>query len=95
MREHSFIRDLIKTEAFGLYHMTCQGACSWYQFARLIFDSLNLKTPLEPCKVSDFPMPVKRPTYSVLDNARLNDIQLDQMPGWQDALRDFFKSENH
>ena len=54
----------------GLYHATNQGSCSWYEFARAIFDLGGLATPLArrpPCK--DFAAPVRRPFYSVLENA--------------------------
>ncbi len=73
----------------GLYHMTCEGACSWYEFARVIFDKLKLKTPLESCSFNDFPSPVKRPTYSVLENANLNKNEINIMRHWEDALISF------
>lgn len=85
---------LIGTEAYGLYHMTCEGEVSWYEFARTIFDTLQLKTPLYEASVKDFPLVVKRPFYSVLDNANLKKIGLNQMPGWKDALIGFLR-ENY
>lgn len=78
--------ELVNTESYGLYHMTCQGYCSWYEFACVIFEKLNLQTPLEPCSVSDFPVNVKRPTYSVLENQNLKSINLDNIISWEDAL---------
>lgn len=78
--------ELIQTDAFNLYHMTAQEAVSWYEFAKVIFEELNLRTPLESCTVDDFPSPVKRPTYSALENARLKHIALDHMSHWKDAL---------
>lgn len=77
---------LLESEEFGLYHMTCEDECSWYDFARVIFDELELKTPLEPCKVADFPSPVQRPFYSVLENAKLKKNDLNRMIHWKDAL---------
>ncbi|HZH94527.1 MAG TPA: dTDP-4-dehydrorhamnose reductase, partial [Flavisolibacter sp.] len=53
--------ELIKTDAFGLYHMSCEGAVSWYEFAKTIWDTLGLKTPLYASSVKDFPLVVKRP----------------------------------
>jgi dTDP-4-dehydrorhamnose reductase len=82
---------LAGTDAYGLYHMTCEGACSWYEFARVIFDTLQLKTPLRPCSVADFPSPVKRPFYSVLENAQLKAIGKNQMPFWKDALISYLR----
>ncbi|MBK9732969.1 MAG: dTDP-4-dehydrorhamnose reductase [Chitinophagaceae bacterium] len=86
--------SLIETEAYGLYHMTCEGEVSWYEFARTIFDTLQLKTPLFEASVKDFPLVVKRPFYSVLENQQLKKINLNQMPNWKDALIDFLK-ENY
>ena len=81
--------SLMQTEAYNLYHMTCNGQCSWYEFAKVIFRELKLNTPLESCLVSDFPMLVKRPTYSVLENGNLKNINLDTMAHWQQALVKF------
>jgi dTDP-4-dehydrorhamnose reductase len=78
--------DLLLTEAYDLYHMTAQEAVSWYRFAKVIFEELNLKTPLKPCTVADFPSPVKRPAYSALENGNLQKINLDQMNHWKEAL---------
>lgn len=83
---------LVQTEAYNLYHMTCQGQVSWYEFAKTIFDTLQLKTPLLEASVKDFPLVVKRPFYSVLENANLEKIGLNQMPGWKEALLVFLKN---
>jgi dTDP-4-dehydrorhamnose reductase len=81
--------SLIESEAYGLYHMTCEGQCSWYEFARAIWDILDLKTPLYAASVKDFPLVVKRPFYSVLDNAQLKKLGINQMPDWREALTEF------
>jgi dTDP-4-dehydrorhamnose reductase len=82
---------LIKTDAFGLYHMTCEGECSWYEFARVIWETLQLETPLYPASVKDFPLVVKRPFYSVLENMNLNRLGINRMPGWKESLVEFLK----
>jgi 2-polyprenyl-3-methyl-5-hydroxy-6-metoxy-1,4-benzoquinol methylase len=51
-----------------LFQMSCEGEVSWYEFARTIWDNCKLSTPLHPASVKDFPLVVKRPFYSVLDN---------------------------
>jgi len=84
---------LIKTEAFGLYHMSCEGEVSWYEFARVIWETLQLETPLYPASVKDFPLVVKRPFYSVLENRNLNSLGINEMPGWKEALRNFLETE--
>jgi dTDP-4-dehydrorhamnose reductase len=75
----------------GLYHATNQGSCSWYEFARLIFDLGGLTTPLRPTSVKEFAAPVKRPFYSVLDNAALRAAGLDRMRPWREALTDYMR----
>lgn len=80
---------LIETDAYDLYHMTCEGFCSWYEFTQVIFSTLNIKTPLIACSVNDFPQNVKRPFYSVLENRNLKDKKLNFMPFWKDELINF------
>jgi dTDP-4-dehydrorhamnose reductase len=85
---------LMDTEAYGLYHMTCEGYCSWFEFASIIFKELGIKTPLISCKSNEFPMTIKRPAYSVLENQNLKTVNLNQMVHWKDALISFLKSES-
>jgi dTDP-4-dehydrorhamnose reductase len=80
---------LIKTDAFGLYHMSCEGEVSWYEFARVIWETLHLETPLYPASVNDFPPVVKRPFYSVLENRNLRELGINYMPHWKKALVEF------
>jgi dTDP-4-dehydrorhamnose reductase len=84
--------DLIKTDAFGLYHMSCEGEVSWYGFAKAIWDILQLNTPLYPASVNDFPLVVKRPFYSVLENGGLKNIGINNMPNWKVALNNFLNT---
>lgn len=78
------INDLLQTEAYDVYHVTANGQCSWYEFARLIFDELNLQTPLEPTTSTLFAAPVRRPLYSVLENGNLKKLGMDNMAHWRD-----------
>jgi dTDP-4-dehydrorhamnose reductase len=83
------IRALALDGPPGLFHATAQGQCSWYEFARVVFDRLQLHTPLEPTTVAAFASPVRRPFYSVLDNAALRAAGLDCLRPWRDALEDY------
>ena len=85
--------SLIKTDHFGLYHMSCEGEVSWYEFAKVIWETLALKTPLTAASVKDFPSTVKRPLYSVLQNENLEKLGINQMPGWKEALVEFLKEQ--
>jgi dTDP-4-dehydrorhamnose reductase len=83
---------LIETEGFGLYHMTCEGYCSWFDFAGVIFKELGLKTPLISCTSDEFPSEIKRPSYSVLENHKLNSVNLNHMTHWKDALIKYIRT---
>ncbi|MGA8153377.1 MAG: dTDP-4-dehydrorhamnose reductase [Terriglobales bacterium] len=78
-------RQLISTERFGLYHLSSEGQCSWYDFARYIFECAAVDANLSPVKSSAFPSPVKRPANSVLSKAKLRGVGLS-IPLWKDAL---------
>jgi dTDP-4-dehydrorhamnose reductase len=78
-------RQLIHTGKFGLYHLSSEGECSWYEFTRYIFECAGIKANLTGCRTGDFPSPVKRPAYSVLSKAKLRRVGLS-IPSWQDAL---------
>ena len=85
--------DIIVSGGYGLFHLTCEGEGSWYDFARVIFDTLRLKIPLHPASVVDFPSPVKRPFYSVLENRRAKELNLAPMPHWKDSLVAFLRDQ--
>ena len=86
--------ELLGTDARGLMHLTCEGSCSWNEFARQIWDTLEIATPLGEATVADFPVPFRRPTYSVLANSRLQATGLRPMPHWRDALNDFLARQH-
>lgn len=85
------IRVIALEAAPGLYHATNHGQCSWYEFARAIWELGGLATPLHPTSVKEFAAPVKRPFYSVLENAALKAQGLDRMRPWRDALADYMR----
>jgi dTDP-4-dehydrorhamnose reductase len=89
------VARLIRTRHFGLYHITCQGGCSWYEFAQKIFALAGLKPDLRPANSSEFRTPARRPPYSVLDNARLRALGLDDLKHWSDALADYLTERQH
>ena len=73
--------------------MSCEGEVSWYEFAKVIWETLALKTPLTAASVKDFPSTVKRPLYSVLQNENLGKLGINQMPGWKEALVEFLTAQ--
>jgi len=89
------IAQLIKTDKYGIYHITSQGECSWYEFAQKIFKLTNTKVNCQPVSSDEFPTIAKRPCYSVLDNKHLKEIGLDKMSRWEDALEKYLKEKGH
>ncbi|HEV2350760.1 MAG TPA: dTDP-4-dehydrorhamnose reductase [Terriglobia bacterium] len=76
---------LIRTERFGLIHISSEGECSWYEFAKTIFELEKLEVDLAPVSTGQFPSTVKRPSYSVLLKERLNATGI-KTARWEDAL---------
>ena len=80
------LSGVIKSDAYGLYHVTAQGQCSWHQFAAEIFKLTNTQVKLSVADPDEFPSKVPRPKYSVLGNGALSEAGIDTMPAWQDGL---------
>jgi len=78
-------RKLILTGKYGLYHVSSEGQCSWYEFTRYIFECAGLNASLSPVSSSAFTSPVKRPANSVLSKAKLQAAGIS-IPSWKDAL---------
>jgi len=85
---------LLATDAYGTYHGTCQGQCSWYDFACEIFRQAGKNVKVLPVTTAEFPRPAKRPVYSVMDNYMLRMTIGDSMRAWQDALAEYLIEDN-
>jgi len=83
------ILRLIKSNRYGLYHITNAGDCTWYQFAAKIFELAGLKVDLSPTTSSEFKTVATRPAYSVLAKDALAKIGLPAMRPWEAALQDY------
>jgi dTDP-4-dehydrorhamnose reductase len=89
------IGELIHTEAYGLYHVTSAGQCSWYEYAAAIFRVLGLSPDFQPTTSASFPTRAARPPYSVLDNAALRKALGHDLRPWQEALRAYLAEKGH
>jgi len=87
------IVQLVKTEFYGIYHVTNKGSCSWYEFTMQILMLANLKTTVIPITSANYPQKARRPYFSVLDNYHLRLLCMDDMRPWQEALRDYMTSK--
>jgi len=89
------LKELLQTEAYGLYHITNSGQCSWYEFAGKIFEFLGMKPDFSPTTSADFGAKAKRPAYSVLAHERLKQLGLDDLRPWPEALEAYLKEKGH
>ena len=72
----------------GLYHYSNEGECTWYEFARTIAAySGNTECEINPCSSEEYPSPVRRPSYSVLDKTRIKKAFGMSVPHWTDSLK--------
>lgn len=80
----------------GIYHYSNLGVCSWYDFTQMIQQTANALCPsaeaqrhcdIRPCLSSQYPSPVKRPSYSVLDKTKIQEAFHLDIPYWTDSLR--------
>ena len=72
----------------GVYHYSNEGVCSWYDFTKMIAEIAgNTSCDIQPCHSDEFPSPVKRPAYSVLDKTKVKETFGIKVPYWTDSLR--------
>jgi len=86
---------LSRSQQFGLYHATAEGSCSWYEFAKAIFEITRTKVNLQIASSNEFPAKVPRPKYSVLENHELKKHGLNSFATWQDGLQSYLHSAGH
>ena len=73
----------------GIYHFSNEGVTSWYDFTKMIAEIAgNIDCVIRPCHSDEFPSPVRRPSYSVLDKTKIKDFYGIKIPYWTDSLKD-------
>ena len=86
------IYDIIENRKFegntGIYHYSNEGVCSWFDFTKLIAEIAgNTSCDIQPCHSNEFPSPVKRPAFSVLDKTTVKETFGIKVPYWTDSLK--------
>jgi dTDP-4-dehydrorhamnose reductase len=76
-------------EMLGVWHVTNSGECSWYEFARAIFEEAGVAADLSPVTAAEFGARARRPPFSVLASERLRAAGLRPLRHWREALRDY------
>jgi dTDP-4-dehydrorhamnose reductase len=87
------ILHIVDSGKYGIYHATCEGVTSWYEFAKTIFTMVKADVKLVPVTTEEYPAAIaKRPAYSVLENHKLNTQGTYRMKDWQSALEEYLIS---
>ena len=78
----------LKNPVEGIYHYSNEGVCSWYDFTKMIAEySSQTECDIQPCQSNEFPSPVTRPSYSVLDKTKIKETFGIKIPYWTDSLK--------
>ena len=86
------IYDIVENQKYegndGIYHFSNEGVCSWFDFTKMIAEYAgNTACDIQPCYSSEFPSPVVRPSYSVLDKNKIKSTFGVKVPYWTDSLK--------
>lgn len=86
------IYDIIENRKYegntGIYHYSNEGVCSWHDFTKMIAEYAgNKECDIQPCHSNEFPSPVTRPSYSVLDKTKIKETFGIKIPYWTDSLK--------
>lgn len=82
-------------EKGGIYHFSNEGVCSWFDFTKEIVELAgHISCNILPCHSNEFPSPVKRPAYSVLDKTKIKETFGIRIPYWTDSLKTCLKNMN-
>jgi dTDP-4-dehydrorhamnose reductase len=80
---------LSRSPDYGLYHATCEGSCSWFEFAAAILELTRTNVSLERARPGEFPAKAPRPKYSVLENRALKSRSLNVFTHWKEGLESY------
>ncbi len=86
-----FIFYIINTNKYGTYHCSNEGFCSWYEFAKAIFEMSGLNVDLQAIPTSEYKTQAVRPLNSRLSKKCLTTCGYGVMPSWQDALKRYLE----
>jgi len=84
---------LMESDARGLFHLTNEGECSWFEFAQATFDITGIAVNLEPTVTVTGERRAKRPSYSALASERLTESGVQPLRPWRDALEHYLRAK--
>lgn len=78
----------------GIYHYSNEGVASWYDFTKAIFEIAGINCFVKPIATEDYPSPVQRPSYSIMNKSKIKLIFGLQIPHWRDSLNEYFQNKD-
>lgn len=88
LNDYNKVSEKESYDKTGIYHFSNEGVCSWYDFTKVIAELAgNKDCDIQPCHSNEFPSPVKRPAYSVLDKTKIKNTFGVIIPFWIDSLK--------
>jgi len=81
----------IKNEIVELFHFSNEGVCSWYDFAKAIFDLNGTDVNLKPIESKAYPTPAKRPFYSIMNKSKIKEKYKLDISHWEDSLKTYWQ----
>lgn len=88
LKDYSAVRANNQYEKSGIYHYSNEGVCSWLDFTKMIAEyNGTTACDVQPCHSHEFPSPVTRPSYSVLDKTKIKETFGIQVPYWTESLK--------
>lgn len=85
------VLDMFQTDKYGVYHVTNDGICSWYEFACEIFKQAGMDVKVTPLTTAEYPAKAARPLNSRMSKDKLVNAGFQMLPSWQDALRRYLE----
>jgi dTDP-4-dehydrorhamnose reductase len=86
-------KELVEEEASGLFHLTNAGECSWFEFARAVFDLAGIEVEMEPIETGETQRRARRPSYSALRTTRVPEAGLSPLRPWEEALDAYLRAK--
>ncbi len=89
------VKEIIEFGGKGRFHLSNEGACTWFSFAQAIFSLTGQNPVLEPVDSNSYMSAAKRPAYSIMENKRAGELGIPSMSYWKDALREYLKIKKY
>jgi dTDP-4-dehydrorhamnose reductase len=88
------VRRIVERGVYGTYHVTNDGRCTWYEFAREILAQAGISGELRETTSERFPTLARRPKFSALKHGAMDSLGLPLMPLWTDGIRDYLRERS-